>query len=85
MSKWAARRWAMFRWIVHSEASTLLYAAQSTLVGAKVDASGQTRLTGDYETQAKINFSGLDIGTVTAMFSSANVKAQSSIERSRLP
>jgi translocation and assembly module TamB len=65
---------------VHSEASTLLYTAQSTLVGAKVDASGQTRLTGDYDTQAKVNFSGLDIGTVTALFSTTSVKAQSSID-----
>jgi translocation and assembly module TamB len=64
---------------VHSEANTLVYTAQSTLIGAKVDGSGQTRLTGDYDTQAKLNFSGLDIGTVIAMFSSANVKAQSSI------
>jgi translocation and assembly module TamB len=64
---------------LHSEANTLFYTAQSTLVGAKVDASGQTRLTGDYDTQAKINFSELDIGTVIALFSSANVKAQSSI------
>ena len=40
---------------------------------------GQTRLTGDYETQAKVTFTGLDIGTVLALFSSASVKAQSSI------
>jgi translocation and assembly module TamB len=64
---------------VHSETNTLVYTAQSTLIGAKVDGSGQTRLTGDYDTQAKLNFSGLDIGTVIALFSSANVKAQSSI------
>ena len=64
---------------MHSEASTLFYTAQSTLVGAKLDASGQTRLAGDYDTQAKANFSGLDIGTLIALFSSANVKAQSAI------
>jgi translocation and assembly module TamB len=65
---------------VHSEASTLFYTAQSTVMGAKVEASGQTRLTGDYETQAKMNLSGVDIGTVAALFSSASVKAQSSMD-----
>ena len=35
----------------HSEGSELFYAAQSTLVGAKLDGTGETRLTGDYETQ----------------------------------
>jgi len=64
---------------MHSEAGTLFYTAQSTVVGATVDASGQTRLTGDYDTQAKVNFSRLDLGTVVALYSSTNVKAQSSI------
>ena len=47
---------------MHSEGSLLSYTAQSTLVGAKVDASGQTELTGDYQTQAKLTFAGLDVG-----------------------
>jgi translocation and assembly module TamB len=68
--------------VVHSEGNTLEYTAQSTLVGAQVDASGQTRLTGDYQTQAKANVTGLDLGTVTALFGAANVKAQSAMNGS---
>ncbi len=64
---------------MHSEGSTLQYTAASTLVGAKVDGSGQTQLTGDYETQARLAFSGFDIGTAIEMFSPGTVKAQSAI------
>ncbi len=64
---------------VHSEGNLLLYTAKSTLVGAQIDASGQTRLTGDYETQAKLTIAGLDIGKPLALFSPSNMKAQSSI------
>jgi translocation and assembly module TamB len=64
---------------LHSEDSLLLYTAQSTMVGAKLDASGQTRLSGDYETQAKLNVAGLDLGTAIELFSPGTVKAQSSI------
>jgi translocation and assembly module TamB len=64
---------------LHSEGSALHYTAQSTLVGAKLDASGETQLTGNYETQAKIAVSGFDLGTALEMFSPGTVKAQSSI------
>jgi translocation and assembly module TamB len=64
---------------MHSEGNTLLYTATSTLVGAKIDGSGQTQLTGDYETQAKLVFSGFDIGTALDMFSPGTVKTQSAI------
>jgi translocation and assembly module TamB len=63
----------------HSEGSELFYAVQSTLVGAKVDGAGETRLTGDYETQAKLAFSGFDVGTALALFTPGRIKAQSSI------
>jgi translocation and assembly module TamB len=46
---------------LHSEGKTLIYTANSTVVGAKVDASGQTLLTGNFDTTAKLNFAGLDI------------------------
>jgi translocation and assembly module TamB len=65
---------------MHSEGSTLDYTALSTLVGAKVDASGQTQLTGDYQTQAKVNLSGLDLGTLAALFGSSSVAAQSAMD-----
>jgi len=64
---------------VHSEGSLLSYTAQSTLVGAKVDGSGQTQLTGDYETKAKMSFTGVDAGMLLAMYGPPSVKAQSSI------
>ena len=64
---------------LHSEGSLLLYTAQSTMVGAKLDGSGQTRLSGDYETQAKLNVAGLDLGTAIELFSPGTIKAQSSI------
>ena len=63
----------------HSDADLLSYTAQSTLIGAKVDANGQTRLTGDYQTQAKLNLSGVDLGAAITMFSSSKIKAQSSL------
>jgi len=63
----------------HSEASVVLYTAQSTLVGARIDGSGQTQLTGNYDTQAKLTVSGFDIGTAMALFGTGSVKAQSSI------
>ena len=64
---------------VHSEGSLLSYSAQSTLVGAKIDASGQTELTGDYQTRAKLTWAGLDAGTAIDMFSPNTVKVQSSL------
>jgi translocation and assembly module TamB len=64
---------------VHSEASTMFYTLQSTLVGAKIEGAGQTQLTGDYQTQAKLNLSGLDLATAIAMFSPSSIKAQSTI------
>jgi translocation and assembly module TamB len=64
---------------VHSEGNLAMYTAQSTLIGAKVDASGQTRLTGDYDTQAKLTVAGLDVGQAMNLFSTSTVKAQSTI------
>jgi translocation and assembly module TamB len=63
----------------HSEGSELFYAVKSTLVGAKIDGAGETRLTGDYETQTRLAFSGFDVGTALALFSPGKIKAQSSI------
>jgi translocation and assembly module TamB len=63
----------------HSEGSELFYAVKSTLVGAKIDAGGETRLTGDYETQDRLAFSGFDVGTALALFTPGKIKAQSSI------
>jgi translocation and assembly module TamB len=64
----------------HSEGSTVYFTVNSTLVGAKVDATGQAGLTGDYPLQAKVTLAGLDIGKPIAMFGSADMKAESLID-----
>ena len=63
---------------LHSEGKVLYFTANSTLVGAKVDATGQMQLTGDYQAQAKVTVAGLDIGKPLAMFGPGTMKAQSS-------
>jgi translocation and assembly module TamB len=64
----------------HSDGSTLFFVANSTLVGAKVNATGQAGLTGDYPLQAKLTIAGLDIGKPIAMFGTAAMKAESQID-----
>ena len=63
----------------HSTGATMFLAANSTLVGAKLDAAGQMELTGDHQTQAKLTIAGLDIGKPVEMFGAATMKAQSLI------
>jgi translocation and assembly module TamB len=63
----------------HSLGSTVFYALRSTLVGAQVAADGQTQLTGDYQTQAKLTIAGLDIAKPLAIFQPDGLKATSSI------
>jgi translocation and assembly module TamB len=65
---------------VHSEGQTMYFTANSTLVGAKLDAIGQMQLTGDYSAQAKLTMTGLDIGKPLGMFGSGNMTAQSLID-----
>jgi translocation and assembly module TamB len=64
---------------LHSEQKNLFFVANSTLVGAKVDASGQVELTSNYESKARLTFAGLDVNRPLAMFGSGRVKAQSSL------
>ncbi len=63
----------------HSEGKTLYFAANSALVGAKLNGSGQMQLTDDYRMQAKLTIAGLDVGRPLAMFGSSTVKASSLI------
>jgi translocation and assembly module TamB len=63
----------------HSNEETVYFSANSTLVGAKVDATGQAGLTGDYTAQAKVTVAGLDIGKPMAMFGPGTMKAESMI------
>jgi len=62
-----------------SDGETVYFTASSTLVGAKVDATGQAGLTGDYPMKAKLTIAGLDIGKPLAMFGPGDMKAQSTI------
>jgi translocation and assembly module TamB len=64
----------------HSEGKTMYFTASSTLVGAKLDATGQMQLIGDYPMQAKLTMAGFDIGKPLAMFGTGAVKAQSLID-----
>ncbi len=64
----------------HSDGSTVYFTANSTLVGAKVNATGQAGLTGDFPLQAKLTIAGLDIGKPIAMFGTAAMKAESQID-----
>ncbi|WP_353073552.1 translocation/assembly module TamB domain-containing protein [Tunturiibacter gelidoferens] len=66
----------------HSQGEVMYFTANSTLVGAKLNASGQTRLTGEYQTEAKMTVAGLDIGKPLEMFGPGTMKAQSMINGS---
>lgn len=63
----------------HSTGSTVFYDLHSTLVGAQVAANGQTVLTGDYQTQARVILSNVDLANAVALFSPGSVKASSTI------
>ena len=64
---------------VHSQGEMAYLTANSTVVGAKADLTGQVQLKGDYETQARLTVAGLDIGKPLAMFGPGDVKAESLI------
>ncbi|WP_158790190.1 translocation/assembly module TamB domain-containing protein [Granulicella sp. L60] len=64
---------------VHSAGSLMYFTAQSMLVGATLNATGQVELTGDYQAQAKLTVTGLDIGKPMEMFGPGGMKAQSLI------
>jgi translocation and assembly module TamB len=53
---------------LHSQGNVLFFTAQSALVGAKLDLAGQTQLTANYDTQAKLTLTGLDISKPLAIF-----------------
>jgi translocation and assembly module TamB len=59
--------------------SDLMYTLQSTLVGAQLSGSGKTSLLGDYQTQAKLTVSGLDIANVIELMAPGSFKGTSAI------
>ncbi len=63
----------------HSIGSNVFYDLHSTLIGAQVNASGQTALTGDYQTQAKLTLSQLNIANAVTLFAPGSFKGSSDI------
>jgi translocation and assembly module TamB len=63
----------------NSVGSNVMYELHSTLVGTQVNANGQTSLVGDYQTQAKLTLSGLDIANVIALVAPDSFKGSSTI------
>jgi translocation and assembly module TamB len=62
-----------------STGSTLRYNLTSQLAGAQVAATGQTSLLGDFDTQAKLTLTGLDVANAIALFAPGSVKATSNL------
>ncbi|WP_260706048.1 translocation/assembly module TamB domain-containing protein [Edaphobacter flagellatus] len=63
----------------HSQGKVMYFTADSTIVGAKVGLNGQTQLTGNYQTDAKLTIADFDVSRPLGMFGPGNIKAQSSI------
>jgi translocation and assembly module TamB len=64
---------------LHTQSAVAYFTASSTLIGTKLDASGQVQLTDNYETQAKLTMTNFDIGKPLAMFGAGTLKAQSAV------
>ena len=63
----------------NSQGSTVFYNLTSQLVGAQIAGDGQTALTGDYQTKAKLSLSGVDVAKAVALFSPGATDATSNI------
>ena len=63
----------------HSAGERVFFTANSNLAGSKLNLNGQTELTGDYLTQAKLSLADFDISRPLALFGPGNIKAQSAI------
>ena len=63
----------------HSEGKLVSYSLRSHLVGAQIAGDGQTDLTGNYQTQAKLTLTGLDIQKALALFAPGGTVASSNI------
>jgi translocation and assembly module TamB len=63
----------------HSDGSLVSYSLRSTLIGTPVSADGQTDLTGDYQTKAKLTIASLDVARPLGLFQPGGVTASSNI------
>ncbi len=64
---------------LHSQGKLVYYTLNSTLTGATIQANGQTSLAGNYETQAKLTLTGLDLEKPMAIFAPNSPKVKSAI------
>jgi translocation and assembly module TamB len=65
---------------MHSQGKIVYLTADSTLVGAKLNLIGQTQLTGDYQAQAKLTMTGLDLNKPLSMYMPGTITVQSLID-----
>jgi translocation and assembly module TamB len=63
----------------HSTGTLAYYSLRSNVVGAQVTADGQTDLTGNYQTQAKLTLAGFDVQKALAIFQPGGMVASSDI------
>lgn len=63
----------------HSQGTTAYYNLTSQLVGAQIAAEGQTSLTGDYQTDAKLTLAGVDVAKAVQLFAPGSTDATSDI------
>ncbi len=63
----------------HSEGSLVSYSLRSNLIGTQVTADGQTSLTGEYQTNAKLTIADLDVARPLALFQPGGIQAHSNI------
>ena len=64
---------------LHSQNGTLFYTSTSNLINAKLEASGQTQLSGNYQSQAKLAFTGVDIDSLLRLYAPQGITGHSSI------
>ncbi len=63
----------------HSEGKLVFYQLNSTVTGATIAGSGQTSLVGNYDTQAKLTLTGLNLEKPLAIFAPSSPKIMSAI------
>ncbi len=64
---------------IHSQGKVVYYTLNSSITGATLQATGQTSLAGNYDTQAKLTLTGLDLEKPMAIFAPNSPKITSAI------
>jgi translocation and assembly module TamB len=64
----------------NSSGSIVRYQVQSKLVGADIAATGQTSLLGDYQTQAKMTLTDVNVANALQLFAPGSLSASSKID-----